>query len=125
MKSTGKLSLGERWARWQGPVIWLVIGLVVGPLASSAFGWQVLSRTANREVTQAIVHQQAAMCEMRANAHVKDLAHLNFDQQSALAQKYAKFPWAPHVRQAVVDQCTNALAAQATAAANAHSKPHA
>lgn len=119
MKSSAKLSLGERWARWRGPLVWLVIGLVGGPLVSSAMGWQVTSRAARHDVTQAIVHQQAAMCEMRVHQHVKDLSHLNFNQQSALAQKYAKFPWQAKTRNAVVDQCTNALAAQSTAAADA------
>lgn len=127
MKKTGRLTWGERWARWRGPVIWLVIGLVAGPLISNAIGWQVTSRTAHKEVSQAIVRQQAAMCEMRVRAHVKNLTHKNFDQQSALAQKYAHFPWSHHVRQAVIDRCTNALAAQSTAQADGGGilgKPH-
>ncbi|HKJ00102.1 MAG TPA: hypothetical protein VKB51_16615 [bacterium] len=113
----------DGWDRWKAPLGWLVVGLVAGPLLSGLLGWQVTTATLHRQVRDAIVTQQAAMCEMRARHHVKDLATLNFDQDGVVAQKYARFPWDPTEHLRVVDRCSNALAREGGTLEG--TKPHA
>ena len=78
-------------ATWQflKPLIFsLVIGLVVGPLASVSLGWMVWRGTAKAQVRASFVEQGAAYCAAQVRSHVKNPSALNFEDRNAHAMKW-------------------------------------
>lgn len=97
------------WENKKGLIAGLVIGLLVGPLVSGIMGWQVSSAFLTRSVRNAVVAQQVAFCEMRAQAAVKNIGKLEYSDRYDLAKTWARLPGQGDADSDVVSGCTNAL----------------
>ena len=95
----------QKWDSARPKVIALGIGLLAGPLISSLAGWQITSRTANAQLKNGLVEQQAAFCQARAHAEVRDTSKLDWDGRQKLAAKWAVMPGATVADSDVVAQC--------------------
>lgn len=103
------------WRRWRLPITGFVIGLVAGPLISAWLGWQVASGTLREQVHDAVVTQQAELCEMLARAGADGLGQMDARQRIELAERHAQFPWVDAVDPEVVNRCSEGLAQEAAA----------
>lgn len=103
--------LETRWITLKPLAVAFVIGLVAGPLISSAMGWQVTSRTATRLSHESAVEQQAMICSSRARAEIADTAALGWPARREVAEKYAVMPGRTQADSDVVLACTEMLSA--------------
>lgn len=98
-------TLREVFGQYKNIALAFVVGLFIGPAISTALGWQVSSDTLREQVHEAIVTQQAAVCEMRVREHVENVAALEADERIKLAKRYAVLPWDQSVDSEVVNRC--------------------
>ncbi len=67
---------------WRPRILFLVIGLVLGPFISGWLGWQVTAETMSSAVQDAVVDYRAELCAQRAQADqpfVGDRVSVDFD----------------------------------------------
>lgn len=102
--------LRARWRPWRLPVYGFLVGFVAGPFLSAALGLQVTTAALHDAVRQAVVREQAAMCELLARRNAEDLAGLDVEARIELAERHARFPWVDEVNTEVVNRCSNGLA---------------
>lgn len=102
-------SLQERFQARKPVILAFVAGLVLGPIISGIFGWQVRSATVREMVQSAAVQQQIRFCEMRARAAVQNASDLDYTERHELAKEWAKLPWQQQADSDVVSGCTNNL----------------
>ena len=98
---------------WRPRIIFLVIGLVVGPIISSFIGWQVLIGTMDDAVRDAVVSYRAGLCAARARSDPEATADAlsDFGDRSKLAEKWALLPGEEGAdKNAVVRECNSLLA---------------
>lgn len=95
----------QRWEAARPKVYALAVGLVAGPLISSLAGWQITSRTADAQLKTGLIEQQAAFCQARAHAEVRDTSKLDWDGRQKLAAKWAVMPGAKAADAEVVSAC--------------------
>lgn len=79
---------GSGWRTARAAAVALVIGLVAGPVVSNLFGWQVTRGTADEQLRDAVVEQQAMVCEAQARAEFQDTESLDWNARFALARKW-------------------------------------
>ena len=99
-----------KWAAARPAVIFIGIGLVVGPFISNIIGWQVTSGHLEKEVRAATVEQQALFCEGRARADVGDTSDLDWSARRELADKWAVMPGQDTADATVSVACARKLA---------------
>ena len=97
------------WESIKPRAIALAIGLVMGPFISNFLGWQVTSGNAQTRLNQAVVEQQAAFCEARARADVKEPGKLDYTGRRTLAEKWATMPGKNSAETGVVSACADKL----------------
>ncbi len=116
-RSNGVKDFGAKassgWGRVQPYASAFVIGLVVGPIASAIFGWQVLSSTADKRSTQAAVALQAQICAAQARAVEPKAAELSWNVRGKLAEQWAVMPGSTEPAPGVVSACSDILANRA------------
>jgi len=110
MSSTTMKTAASRWESIKPKLMYLVIGLIAGPLITSMAGWQVTSGNAQARVRAGIVEQQALFCEAKARADVATPNKLEWSARSDLAKKWAVMPGATTTDSDVVSACANKLA---------------
>ena len=108
--TTMKTTVASRWESAKPKLLYLVIGLVIGPIITSVAGWQVSSSSANSRVHAGIVEQQALFCEAKARADVADPKKLEWSARSDLAKKWAVMPGTTTTDYDVISACANKLA---------------
>ncbi len=106
-------ALKARWERYKPILIGFAVGLILGPFISGSLGWQVTGGTMKENVRNAVVSQQASMCEYLARQAVERPDELNYTKRRTLAEKYASFTWDTDVDYSVVSDCTDKLAVEA------------
>lgn len=109
-KTTWQDRLGDRWEAFKLPAIALLIGLIAGPLISNAAGWQVRATTADRQIHDSAVHQQALVCAAMARADTPDTVSLSWSARRDLGEKYAIMPGRTLAEPDVAGACTDLLA---------------
>lgn len=100
---------GYSWETIKPRAFALAIGLVLGPLISNFLGWQVTSGSAQRQLTQAVIEQQALFCEARARTAVKEPGKLDYTARRDLAEKWAVMPGKTSADSGVVNACADKL----------------
>ncbi len=104
--------VGEMIQEWRPRIIFLVIGLVVGPFISSWIGWQVTTGTMEDEVGDAVVSYRAGLCAERArlDPEATSEALSDFTDRRKFAEKWALLPGEEEADRDVVRACNSLLA---------------
>lgn len=103
------LSMTSKWESMKPKVVYLVIGLVAGPVLSGLFGLQVLSSTARNQVQAGLVDLQATYCATNARIDTADTTKLDYTARNDLAKKFAIMPGATTADFSVVSACAQKL----------------
>jgi hypothetical protein len=90
--------------------MYLIIGLIAGPILTNIAGWQVLSGTARQQVQASAVEQQATFCAANARIAVPDTSKLDYTARNDLAKKWAVMPGATTADSDVTSACARKLA---------------
>ncbi len=107
---TTESSWAAKYRQYKPRLIALVVGLVLGPLLTNFFGWQMTVGAANAQRRAGIVEQQARFCEVKARADVADPGKLDWTARNELARKWAIMPGRTDVDSDVVSACSDKLA---------------
>jgi hypothetical protein len=99
-----------RWQTAKPKIIYLVIGLIAGPLITNFAGWQVLSGTARDQTRAGIVEFQAVICSTQARTEIADPSKLEWTARSELAKKWAVMPGGTTADSEVASACARKLA---------------
>jgi hypothetical protein len=96
--------------RPSGPVvIAFVIGMIVGPMATSYAGLTVTSRTAGARMHDGMLELQASLCDAKARATTADPAKLDATARRELAAKFAQTQSSGDLDYEIVNLCSNKL----------------
>ena len=109
MSATTMKIAASRWESAKPKLMYLVIGLIAGPLITSLAGWQVLSGTARDQLRTGLVEQQAAFCAVNARTEVADTSKLDYSARYELANKWAVMPGATKAESDVTNACARRL----------------
>lgn len=109
MAMTAK-NTASAWESAKPKIMYLVIGLVAGPIITHIAGWQVLSGTARDQVQASIIEQQATFCAAGARTEVPETGKLEYTARNDLAKKWAIMPGATTAESSVVSACARMLA---------------
>lgn len=110
MATTTMKTAAAKWQTAKPKVMYLVIGLIAGPLLTSFTGLQVLSRTAQDQTHAGIVELQAVICAAQARTQVADATKLEWSARSELAKQWAVMPGATTAEPEVANACARKLA---------------
>ena len=113
MANTGdKTRSAELIEQWKPRIIFLSIGLVLGPFVSGWIGWHVTTGTMESAVQDAVVGYRAELCAKRAQADPEATSEVlqNWTSRRELAEKWAVLPSEEKADSAVVSECSSRLA---------------
>lgn len=103
-------STASAWESAKPKVMYLIIGLIAGPIITNMAGWQVLSGTAREQVEASITEQQASFCAVRARSEVPVTSQLDYTARNDLAKKWAVMPGATTAQPDIISACARKLA---------------
>ncbi len=109
MAMTSKTT-ASAWESAKPKVMYLVIGLIAGPIITSMAGWQVLSGTARDQLHAGMIEQQATFCAANARSEMPDTSKLDYTARNELAKKWAVMPGATVAESDVTYACARKLA---------------
>ncbi len=97
---------------WRPRILFLVIGLVLGPFIANWLGWQVTAGTMESAVEEAVVAYRAGLCAERARSDPEVTPEVlkDFGGRRKLAEKWAVLPGEETTVRAVVTECSSRLA---------------
>ena len=110
MSTTTMQTATARWHTVKPKLIYLVIGLIAGPIITSIAGWQVLSGTARDQTHAGIIEQQATFCAASARIEMPDTSKLDYTARNDLAKKWAVMPGTTTAESDVTNACARKLA---------------
>ncbi len=98
-------------SEWKPRILFLVIGLVLGPFISGWLGWQVTAGTMSSAVQDAVVDYRAELCAKRAQADPEATPAVlgDWSSRGALAEKWAVLPGEGETSRDVVNGCKSRL----------------
>ncbi len=102
---------GEIITEWKPHILFLVIGLVLGPFISSWLGWQVTAGTMNSAVQDAVIEYRADLCTKRAQADPETTPAVlgDWSSRGKIAEKWAVLPGEEESNRDVVNRCSSRL----------------
>ncbi len=108
---SGKTRLSEIIEEWKPKIIFLVIGLILGPFISGWMGWQVTTGTMDSTVQNAVITYRADLCAKRAQTDpgLTPETLKNWTSRRDLAKKWAVLPGENKVDSDVVSECSSLL----------------
>ena len=112
MANTGdKTRSAELIRYWKSRIIFLSIGLVLGPIVSGWIGWHVTTGTMDSAVQDAVVAYRAELCAKRAQADPDATSDVleKWASRRKLAEKWAILPGEEKADQNVVSECASRL----------------
>ena len=103
----------EIFDEWKPRILFVVIGLVLGPFISGWLGWQVTAGTMDSAVQDAVVDYRAELCAKRAQADPEATPAVleNYSDRRKLAEKWAALPGEEEIDRDVVNKCNSRLSA--------------
>jgi hypothetical protein len=110
MSATTMNTAASRWQSAKPKLMYLVIGLIAGPIITSFAGWQVLSGTARDQLHAGMIEQQATFCAANARTEMPDTSKLDYTARNELAKKWAVMPGATAAESDVTYACARKLA---------------
>ena len=112
MADTGdKTRSAELIRYWKSRIIFLSIGLVLGPIVSGWIGWHVTTDTMDSAVQDAVVAYRAELCAKRAQADpdaTSDVLEV-WTSRRKLAEKWAVLPGEEKADLDVISECNSRL----------------
>jgi len=93
----------------QKNIVFLVVGIVVGPVLSAIFGLQVSAGSLEDEVKAVSQKQKAICCAIRATDEVGDTRSLNDADLKDLAKRMAREPGQPEPSYEAMSRCRDLL----------------
>ncbi len=112
MANTGeKTRLSVIIQEWKPRIIYLLIGLVLGPFISTWLGWHVTTGTMDSAVQDAVVAYRAELCAKRAQADPEATPDVlkNWTSRRELAEKWAVLPGEEKADRDVISECSSRL----------------
>ena len=112
MANTGdKTRSAELIRYWRSRIIFLAIGLVLGPIVSGWIGWHVTIDTMDTAVQDAVVAYRAELCAKRAQADPDATSDVlaNWPSRRDLAEKWAVLPGEEKADSDVISECSARL----------------
>jgi len=112
MADTGvKTRSAELIEYWKSRLIFLSIGLVLGPIVSGWIGWHVTTGTMDSAVQDAVVAYRAELCAKRAQADPDATSAVleNWTSRRDFAEKWAVLPGEEKADFAVISECSSRL----------------
>ncbi|MDP6787974.1 MAG: hypothetical protein QGI13_12685 [Rhodospirillales bacterium] len=73
-------------------LIAFVLGLILGPIISNTFGWQVSRGTSEAHIRAAVVEQQALFCVERVKATGQDTSGFEYSALKDIAKEWSVMP---------------------------------
>ncbi len=103
---------GEIIQEWKPRILFLVIGLVLGPFISSWLGWQVTTGTRESAVSDSVGSYRAGLCAERARSDPEATSDAldNYTKRREFAEKWAVLPGEEKADGDVVRECNKRLA---------------
>ncbi len=103
--------MSERIEEWKPRILFLVIGLILGPFISGWMGWQVTTDTMDSTVQNTVISYRATLCAKRAQADPGLTAETlkNWTSRRELAEKWAILPGEDKADFDVVSECSSLL----------------
>ena len=115
VETAEKSRLSEIIQVWRPRILYILLGMILGPFITSWVGWQVniniMTSTTNTAVDEAIVAYRAGMCVQRARSDPEATGAVLADdsRRRKLAEKWAVMPGeVPDL--AVIIECSSRLA---------------
>ncbi len=107
-----KSRTGQIIEMWRPRILFLVIGLVLGPFVTNWLGWQVTAGTMESAVEEAVVAYRAGLCAERARSDPEATSDVikDYTARRKLAEKWAVLPGEETTVRAVVTECSSRLA---------------
>jgi hypothetical protein len=107
-----KSRIREIIEEWRPRIVFLVIGLVLGPFISGWLGWQVTTGTMESAVEDAVVAYRAGLCAERARSDPAATSAVldDYSGRRELAEKWAVLPGEEEADSDVVRECNSRLA---------------
>ena len=99
----------DKWIKVKPLGMAVCFGLIVGPFASNAIGWQVTSGSMERQLHAAVVEQQASFCLERVQATGKNTTGIDYNSRRDLAEKWAIMPGQKEADFDVVRACSEKI----------------
>ena len=98
-------------SEWKPRILFLVIGLVLGPFISGWLGWQVTAGTMTSAVQVAVVDYRAELCAKRAQADPEATPAVlgDWSKRRELAKKWAVLPGEEKADSSVENGCSSRL----------------
>ncbi len=112
MADTGaKTRSAELIQYWKSRIIFLSIGLVLGPIVSGWIGWHVTTDTMDSAVRDAVVAYRAELCAKRAQADPDATSDVleKWTSRGKLAEKWAVLPGEEKADRDVISECSSRL----------------
>ena len=110
MAITPKNTTASTWESLKPKILYLVIGLIAGPILTNIAGWQVMAGTARDQARAGVVEQQALFCATNARIEVPDTSKLDYSARNELAKKWAIMPGSTTAEADVTSACAKRLA---------------
>ena len=103
--------IGEIIQEWKPRIIFLVIGLILGPFISSWLGWQVTTGTMEEATKDAVVAYRAGLCVVRAQSDPEVTPDVlkDYSARRKIAEKWAVAPSEEKADSAVTNECNSRL----------------
>ena len=103
--------VGEIIQEWKSRIIFLVIGLILGPFISGWLGWQVTSGTMEEAAKDAVVAYRAGLCVERAQSDPEVTPEVlkDYEARREIAEKWAVLPGEEKSDFAVINECNSRL----------------
>ncbi len=110
-KSGKQARRAEIIQEWKPRIIFLLIGLVLGPIVSGWIGWHVTTGTMDSAVQDAVVAYRAELCAKRAQADPDAISDVveNWTSRRELAEKWAVLPGEEKADRDVISECSSRL----------------
>ena len=90
--------------------MFLVIGVMAGPVITNAAGWQVTVNQVQNQVRAELVEQQALYCADKARIEIPGTIILSYADGDSLAKRWAIKPGETAIDRDVVRACARKLA---------------
>ncbi len=105
------VQIGEIIQEWRSRILFLVIGLILGPFISSWLGWQVTTGTMEEAAKDAVVAYRAGLCVERAQADPEVTPDVlkDYSVRRKIAEKWAVLPGEEKADVAVTNECNSRL----------------
>src|SRR4029453_15719699 len=110
MSTTTMQTAPARWQTVKPKLLYLVIGLIAGPIITSIAGGQGLSGTARDQLHPGIGEQQATFRAPNAPGEMPDTSKLDYTGRNNLAKKWAVMPGTTVAESDVTSACARKLA---------------